>query len=765
MIKSCSSLLAGVYALHFTSFGSVYGLVAAAALGAGIALLGGGRVAAGWFLAGIALFALHAQHVIALRLPPQFEGDSMLTMVEVADFPRRRGGTVSFAARPVDDPRIPPRIRINWYEAPERPQLGDVWQLEVRLRRPRGTSNPGVFDYEAWLFRERIGATGYVVNGSRNQRLERGAGDPLSRLRQRIVERLESVIADPDTAAVVAAISVGARHGITAEQWLRYAQSGTSHLMAISGLHVGLAATSAWFLAVAVLAVLRHGGNRLKTAWLASLVVAGSYACLSGFAVPARRATLMLLLLVIAFLCSREPRPVAILAAACFLVTLLDPLATLAPGFQLSFAAVLMLLWFAQRSHPAGHASRPGRLADAVVQLATVQVFLLFGLLPLTVTNFGRVSFIAPVVNFVAVPLFSVVTVPFALAGLVLDGPLAVAGDAALGIAATSIELLQWLIDRALTIPGGTATAAKVGAVTGVCLVPALAWTALPRGWPGRHVALLATFALVSDRVEGPPEACVDVRMLDVGQGLAVVLRTRHRTMLYDTGAAYPGGGDMATRVVLPYLSAQGITRLDRLVVSHSDIDHSGGVARILATLDVATILAGEPDALAAGRAAACRRGQAWRWDGVEFRVLHPPGNERFAGNDASCVILVEAGDARLLLTGDIESGVEGMLARTGARGRIHVVTVPHHGSNSSSSRAFVRSVAADNALVSAGYRNRWGLPRRDVVQRWQDAGAAVLVTSRDGAIGVRLCDRAGIVQLSGNRQQSRRLWHEPPGR
>lgn len=765
MIKSCSSLLAGAYALHFTSFGSVYGLMAVAAAGAGIALLGGGRVAAGWFIAGFALFALHAQHVIERRLPPQFEGDSMLTVVEVADFPRRRGGTVSFAARPVDDPRIPPGIRISWYDAPERPQIGDVWQLEVRLRRPRGTSNPGFFDYEAWLFRKRIGATGYVVNGSRNQRLNHGAGGPLSRLRQHIVERLDAVIRNPDTAAVAAAISVGARHGITAEQWLRYAQSGTSHLMAISGLHVGLAATSAWFLVVAALAVLRFGGNHLRVAWIASLVVAGGYACLSGFAVPARRATLMLLLLVIAFLWSREPRPVAILAAACFLVTLLDPLATLAPGFQLSFAAVLLLLWFARRSNPGPQSSRLGRLANAVVQLATVQVFLLFGLLPLTVTNFGRVSFVAPVVNFMAVPMFSVVTVPFALGGLLLDGPLAGAGDAALRIAAKSIELLQWLIDRALSIPGGSITTARIGAVAGVCLVSILAWVALPRGWPGRHVALLATFALASDRVEGPPAACVDVRMLDVGQGLAVVIRTRHRTMLYDTGAAYPGGGDMASRVVLPYLSTQGITRLDRLVLSHSDIDHSGGAARILEALDVSTILAGEPDTLSDGRAAGCRRGQAWRWDGVEFRVLHPPGNGRFAGNDSSCVILVEAGDARLLLTGDIESGVERALAARGVPGPIHVVTVPHHGSKTSSSTAFVRFVAADTALVSAGYRNRWGLPRRDVVQRWQDAGSAVLVTSRDGAIGARLCDRAGIVQLSGNRQQSRRLWHEPPGR
>ncbi len=764
MIKSCLSLLAGAYALHFTSFISINALLPVAVVGAGIAWVGGGRVAAAWFIAGCILFALHAQHVIGLRLSPQIEGDSMLTVLQVVDFPRRRGGTTSFVARPVDDHRIPPRVRISWYEAGDQPQIGDVWQFEVRLRRPRGTSNPGVFDYEAWLFRERIGATGYVVNGPRNQRLLRNAGDPVSRLRRRIVGRLESVIDDSDTAAVAAAISVGARHGITAEQWLRYARSGTSHLMAISGLHVGLAATSAWFLAAAVCAALRLGGNHLKVAWFASLLVAAGYACLSGFAVPARRAMLMLLLLVVAFLWSREPRPFAILAAACLLVTVLDPLATLAPGFQLSFAAVLVLLWFARRHAKVTSGPLVARLSTGALQLAAVQVFLLFGLLPLTVTNFGRVSFVAPVVNFMAVPLFSVVTVPFALAGLLLDGPLAAAGDAALRIAAKSIELLQWLIDRSLSIPGGAVTTATAGTVAGFCLASVLAWVVLPRGWPGRHVAMLATLALVSNRVEGPPEGCVDVRLLDVGQGLAVVLRTRQRTLLYDTGARYPGGGDMATRVVLPYLAAQRITRLDRLVVSHSDIDHSGGFAPVLAALDVPKVLAGEPHELPGGSAVACRTGEAWRWDGVAFRVLHPPARGRYTGNDASCVILVEAGDARLLLTGDIESGVERALTRSGIPGPVDVIVVPHHGSHTSSSAAFIASVSARKALVSAGYRNRWGLPRPDVVQRWQAAGADVLVTSHDGAIGARLCDRAGIVQLSRNRQQSRRLWQEPPG-
>jgi competence protein ComEC len=691
MIKSCLSLLAGAYALHFTSFTSGYGLFPVAGLGAAIALLAGGRGAAAWFLTGLSLFALHAQHVVAQRLPPQYEGDSMLAVLQIVDFPRQRGESISFLARPLGDPRIPPRLRISWYEAPERPDIGDVWQFEVRLRRPRGTSNPGQFDYEAWLFRQRIGATGYVVNGPRNKRLKQKAGAPASRLRQRAVERLASLIEDPDTSSVLAAISVGARHGITAEQWLRYSRSGTSHLMAISGLHVGLAASAAWFLAVTLCGVLRVGGNHLRIAWLAALVVAAGYAGLSGFAVPAKRATLMLLLLVLAFMRCREPRPVAILAAACFLVTGLDPLVTLAPGFQLSFAAVLILLWFARR-----RARAPAlRLSRGVMQLAAVQAFLLFGLMPLTVMNFSRVSFAAPAVNLIAVPLFSIVTVPFALAGVLLDGPAAAAGDVALRIAGVGIEVLHWLVDAGLSFP---------------------------------H---------------------------------AVVVRTRQRTLLYDTGAAFPGGSDMASRVILPYLSAQGVQRIDRLVVSHSDIDHAGGAAPILAGMEVGQVLAGEPEALTA--AVACRAGRAWHWDGVGFSVLHPPGNGRYAGNDASCVVLVEAGNARLLLTGDIESGVERALVAAGAPGRVDVVVVPHHGSDTSSSGTFVGFMSADAALVSAGHGNRWGLPKQGVVERWRDAGAEVMTTSHDGAIGIRLCDRSGIVHVSKNRQQRRRVWHEPP--
>ena len=360
-------------------------------------------------------------------------------------------------------------------------------------------------------------------------------------------------------------------------------------------------------------------------------------------------------------------------------------------------------------------------------------------------------------------PLFSVLTVPLALIGIAFAGPLAVVGDVALRGSAASIELLQWLVECAVAIPFGAVTTTSLDVAGGFCLGSVSAWVLLPRGWPGRHVALLASLALVTQKVDGPPDACVDVRMLDVGQGLAVVLRTRQRTMLYDTAAAYPGGSDMATRVVLPYLAAQGITRIDSLVVSHSDIDHAGGVVPLLAGIDVAQLLAGEPDLLTAGSASGCETGQSWTWDGVAFRVLHPDANSSYAGNDASCVILVAAGDARLLLTGDIESAVERTLFIPGGPGVVDAVFVPHHGSGTSSSIGLTGAVSAQVALVSAGYRNRWGLPHPDVVRRWRDAGATVLVTAHEGAVGVRICDKEGIVQLSRNRPQRRRVWHEPP--
>jgi len=641
-------------------------------------------------------------------------------------------------------------------------RLGDVWQLELRLKRPRGNSNPGGFDYEAWMFREGIGAAGYVVSGKRNRLLGRGNLSVQERLRQQFVDRVTRLIPDRDSAAVLAAIAVGARHLISAQQWERYASTGTSHLMAISGLHIGLAAGVAYIAALLVSGLAACRGNRHEFALVVSLLTAVAYAFLSGFDVPARRAALMITLLAVAVLRRRQIDGFLILCTACVCVVILDPLATMAPGFKLSFTAVLLLIWLARRRT----ALTPGRFSLtraglAIQSLAKLQILLLLGLMPLTVLIFHRIAFAAPVVNLIAVPLFSVFTVPLTLAGLVLTGPAQFLGDQALLVAASSIGLLEGWIGAAASLDSASVQVSTITGFAWFLVAMPLLLALLPPGWPGRHLAWVALLPLLLHKPAGPSRGCVDLDVLDVGQGLATVLRTSSHVALFDTGASFRQGSSMGERVVLPYLSSRGIDRVDRLIVSHADLDHVGGLGDVMADVAVADLLAGEPVHGGTMASRPCVAGQAWQWDGIEFRIIHPLSGQSVEGNDASCVLLVEAGDYRLVLTGDIEKSVEYSLVRDDAVPHADVVVVPHHGSGTSSTSPFVRALSPSFAIVSAGFQNQWGFPKPEVVVRWESAGAKVLGTATSGAIRVRMCRQSGVVNLTEHRLDQRRIFHE----
>jgi len=434
-------LLAGIYALQLSSFAMGSDLLEVIFVAFLAALLLGRAGDFIWFVVGMALFGLAANGIVNSRLAPQFAGDSIVVVVRIADFPATNGSSATFVAEPLDDARVPPRIRLSWFEPPVTLRLGDVWQLELRLRRPRGSSNPGVFDYEAWLFRERIGAVGYVVGGHRNHLRHSGNLGIIDRVRQRFVDRI--VVLSPDSAGVLAAISVGARHLITAEQWDRYARTGTSHLMAISGLHIGLAAGGGYVLASLIGGLLIRGGSHHNRATLFALLVAVSYALVSGLAIPARRASLMIAFVALSVLRHRQVNPLTVVVAACIVVSISAPIASMAPGFKLSFAAVLVLIWLAQRLGGGSDRKLTMRLIIAVRQLSIVQGLLLLGLLPLTVLIFDRVAFVAPVVNLIAVPFI---------------------GDPALRVAAFSLEHLEKLIAVAAEVPAAGHT---VAAVTG----------------------------------------------------------------------------------------------------------------------------------------------------------------------------------------------------------------------------------------------------------------------------------------------------------
>jgi competence protein ComEC len=286
---------------------------------------------------------------------------------------------------------------------------------------------------------------------------------------------------------------------------------------------------------------------------------------------------------------------------------------------------------------------------------------------------------------------------------------------------------------------------------------------ALPAGWPGRSIAWLAIATmLLPEPPARPPVGCVDIDVLDVGQGLAVVLRTRRHAAVYDTGPAFRSGGDTGELVVVPFLRYVGSTRLDLAVISHADLDHAGGLASVAAAVPVSTILAGEPrETGAADQAIRCAAGQLWFWDAIRFRVLHPPGDTPSGGNNASCVLEVAAGNTRVLLTGDIESAVERRLLRDDLLEPAELVVIPHHGSKTSSHASFANALSAKVAVASAGHANRWGMPVAEVVERWRANGSVVLTTADDGALGYRVCGGAEPELLYRRRIDTRRFWNE----
>ena len=717
----------------------------------------------GGMLLGFLLSCFAAWQVIDDRLSTELEGEPQEFSARVIDFPASAGAALRLVVEPLERPDLPRRVRLSWYDAGETPRIGEHWQFAVRLRAPRGFANPQGFDYEAWLFRQRIGATGYIVSGKRS------ADQPVAGLtlvlRRHFLDRVHALFPDDAARAVLTAITIGARQNISREQWEKYARSGTSHLMAISGLHVGLAAAGLYLLLRIVAAPFAAGRNIRDLAVLGAAIGAGVYALLSGLAVPAQRALLMVMLISTAMLLRRQLGLERILALACLAVFSFNPLSLLAAGFQLSFLAVAVLLWSAPRISPVrSHHALINRLVCPLVRLSLLQFALLFGLLPLTVLHFGRIAWLAPFINLLVLPVFNLCTVPLALAAFALDGPLQEAGDFLLQVSYQSIRLVLRLVDIGAALPFAELSTLPMQGPMLVVLWACALWALLPPGFPGRYLAWLAAFSVILYRPPAPPAGCVDIQVLDVGQGLSVVARTRTRIAVFDTGPAFRSGSDTAALVLIPYLETLGIRRVDTLIVSHADLDHAGGVDSLLKQLPVNEILYGESLSLSndvTAVQAACHSGMSWQWDGVDFQLLHPdPEYLRRRGNNASCVLEIRAGDQRVLLTGDIESAVEHRLVAQGLLKPVELVVVPHHGSRTSSSSGFVAALAPRTAVVSAGFDNRWGFPRPEVTARWRQQGGRLVTTAASGAVSQRFCESGGQYPIVEQRRMFRRYWH-----
>lgn len=772
MLRYSLYALAGAYSLQlFQSLPSVAVIAAVALLALACAVPSHSRPVAA-LIAGFVLMWWAASGQLAQRLDSSRQGSNLTIVAKVLDFPSRKNGALRLLVQPLVPGHLPDRIRLSWFDpiffpdtvpANLLPAAGQVWQLQVKLKRPRGFFNPGGFDYEGWLFRQRIGATGYVKQG-KNVSAHYPGPDVQTVVRQRFADRIDALFPPSESRAVLKAISIGVRAEISDAHWQLYARTGTSHLMAISGLHIGLAAGGMFLLSWGVIALFVARRNVRDLALVVAIAFAYGYAELSGFAVPAKRAFLMALLAAAAIILRRQVSVKYVFGLACLLVVISDPLSIYAPGFMLSFLAVALLLWSGRVFDPASDATsrwHPSRMVEAVRMLSRLQAVLLFGLLSVTIALFGRVSILAPLTNMLVVPLFNLVTVPACLLGLLLDGSVAVAGDLLLSLALASVDLVLQVVG----LVGSWPAAALEPPLGGMAIVlisgATVLWAVLPPGWPGRYLAIVALVATAIHKPAPLAANCVAFHALDVGQGLAVILRTRGHTLVYDTGPAFRSGSSTAKLVVEPFLHSLGLDTIDRLVISHADLDHAGGVERLHTAFTPGQLILGET--LGDGRptGSPCRRGETWQWDGIRFSFMHPNGSGRFSGNDSSCVLLVQAGDHKLLIPGDIEAISERSILSGTALQKVDLVVVPHHGSRTSSSAEFVRRLSPAVAVVSAGYRNRWGFPKSDVSARWQKQGALVVTTAQSGAVSRKYCAGELPGKLRLERTDFGRYWHD----
>lgn len=717
-------------------------------------------------LAAFAWTAWRADVALAARLPHMLEKQDIMVTGTVTGLPQAQDGSTRFdfdiASTRFDDHAVSVRghVRLSWYASRHRrpPAIEPCtkWRLRVRMKRPHGMVNLGGMDFERSALQKGIIATGYVREDSADAMLDDGAC--IDGVRARVGNAINAALPDDAHAArLLRALSVGDERALDEHDWQVVRTTGISHLIAISGFHVGLAAVFGALLVRLVWWIFPGLALRLARPLAEAAVAfpaALAYGALAGFGLPTTRTLLMIAVIAGWRLLRRGGGFGEGFGLALVAILIVDPLSVLSAGFWLSFAGVALLAWtLARDSGWRGHLKEIG-LAPLLMTLA---------LLPLTVWFFGQASLVGPLANLVAVPFVSFVIVPIDLmaCGLLFAWP--AAGQLMLHLCAHLVDALWWLLVHLAAWKPAMQYLPRASLVAFALACVGAVWLLAPRGVPARVLGALLLLPLCWPRGSLPATGAFRATVIDVGQGLSVLVRTRGHALLFDTGARYPSGFDLGAAAVVPTLHALSVTHLDKLIISHGDNDHAGGAVSVLAAYPGASVSGGEP-ARGPVPMRQCHAGQHWQWDDVDFRIVHP--HLPFTGthdNDAGCVLLVSGSGGRLLLPADTSSKVEPEIAAAVPAGTPLVLVAPHHGSKTSSSRAYLETLQPRLAIASNGYLNGYHHPAPVIVARYRALGIPLLNTPATGAVRVVFPAEGAPHILSEGRLAQAHYWREKP--
>jgi len=643
---------------------------------------------------------------------------------------------------------------------------GERWQFVVKLKRPHTTYNLHGFDFEAWALSENMRATGSINQKSNHQKLSDFVFKPkyiVEHFREKVGNRISGSLINQPYAGVIRALVIGDDSQISQADWTVYLRTGTNHLMSISGLHItmlaGLAFAITAFIWRRIPSLVLLFPTR-KAATIVGLIVAILYACLAGLSVPTQRTLFMLMTFALALLLGRNLAISRALSIALMVVVLIDPWAVIAPGFWLSFSAVAIIAYVSVGRLKAQH---------WFVEAVRTQWAITLGLLPLLIVMFGQASVISPLANALAIPIISLIVVPLSIVGALL--PIDFVLLAAHWVLDICMVGLNWLANLPMAVWQQPAPPVWAMLVAIFCTL----WLLLPHGFPQRWLGLILFLPLFFVKPPALNAGEMQVSVLDVGQGLSVVIKTANHAFLYDAGGRYSAQSDAGSRIVVPYLRSMGVAKLDGFIVSHDDTDHSGGAASVLAQMPVdwlATSFDLPADyktnmkmQVQAAKSFKCFAGQHWHWDAVDFQVLYPSQKKyqdlQLSDNNKSCVIKVSSLFGSILLVGDIEKAAEAELLQT-SQSLIasDVLVVPHHGSKTSSTLDFIQAVHAKQAIFTVGYLNRFKHPKEDIEKRYTDAGARLYRSDYNGAILLDFKENKPLT-INAWRQAQPRYWHD----